>query len=308
MIKMILKNFISKAISTVFILSFLVFPVVGFSEVNCDPLSPINGVRAGINLTDADFRADQDFICGYNTQVCVNVFTDVDNLGVKDSGENLIAGVVINVYAENGLSLIYSKNSLGNGYQCFTPFQTDATYRVRIVSPPTPYNTTGGNEQSIDITDATGIEYMSFGYTNGTLSLSAEQSVNLGTIYGSKNTQNVCTTVHDIQVIDTRVDKPGWAVTATMEDFQDAENADLKLPVGGKLHVTPKTATIVSGNATGISSGQSKTIASTSDQFSVMSATSNSGVGTYKIDMDICLTVDPFVRVGNYSSIINFTV
>jgi hypothetical protein len=277
------------------------------TNLTCPYLMPAGGVR-NVNLGDAELRADQDFTCNYTAKVCVNIFQDDNVNGIQDNGESRIAGVTIDLLTQDESSIVYNLISTSTGTQCFEPLQNNTIYRIRVMNPPTPYSTTGGDYQDVGVTYQSGIRSINFGYGTGSISLSAEHNVTLGNIQVSPNTQNICTVIHDIQVIDTRLNKPGWSVNATVNDFVDQSDSSNIITSAGRVQLTPQTLTVVGGSDAGVFPGQTKTISSTSDPAQVFSATSSNGNGTYKTNMQVCLSVPPFTKLGQYTTTVNFVV
>jgi uncharacterized repeat protein (TIGR01451 family) len=277
------------------------------TDLVCPYIFPANGVR-NITLGDAELRTDQDFTCNYVAKICVTVFQDNNSDGVQNGVESRLGGITVKLLSQDGLTEIYSISSVTSGLQCFEPLLNNKIYKVQVINPPSPNSTTGGNVKEVGVTYQTGTNNIAFGYSVGSISLTAEETVTLGSIPISSTPQEVCTTIHDIQVVDTRNYKPGWSVTATVNNFVDSTNSSNTIPVAGRVELKPKTVTIVSGNSTGISPGQTRTISSTTDSVSVFAASSDNGLGTFKTDMDLCLTVPAFSKLGQYYTTVNFVV
>ena len=277
------------------------------SDLTCPYLMPAGGVRT-LTLGDAELRTDQDFTCNYTAKICFTVFQDDNVNGLQDGVESRLGGLVIKLFSQDGLTEIYTSTTATSVQQCFEPLVNDTIYKVEVMSPPTPYSTTGGDFQLVGVTYQSGTRNINFGYGTGSISLSAEQDVTLGNVAISSSVQNVCTVIHDIQVVDTRLNRPGWSVTATVDDFVDQTNSANIIPSGGRVELSPQTVTVVGGNSDGISPGQSKTIADTNDPVQVFSASSNNGNGTYKTNMQLCLAIPAFTKLGEYKTTVNFVV
>ncbi|MEM1312631.1 MAG: SdrD B-like domain-containing protein [Patescibacteria group bacterium] len=277
------------------------------TDLVCPYMFPASGIR-NITLGDAELRTDQDFTCNYIAKICVEVFQDDNANGIQDGGESRLAGVDIKLLTQDGQSEIYTLATDANGEQCFEPLLNSTIYKVQVVNPPSPYSTTGGDEQDVGVTYQTGSQQVKFGYSLGSLSLTAEETVSLGSIEISPNPQTVCTVINDIQVVDTRIGKPGWTVTATIDNFQDINDSAKIISVANAVELAPQTVTVVSGDSIGISPGQTKTVTSTVDPVSVMSSASGNGQGTFNTKMNLCLVVPAFTTQGQYYTTVNFVV
>lgn len=283
------------------------FTITTGSELPCATLKPELGYN--LNLGDAEYRADQDFNCQYVAKICVIVFQDNNADSQLDDNDNRLVVNNVKLTLKDSVTEIDHLTTSTTLDTCFEPLENTKIYSVEVTQPPTPYSSTGGNIQNIGITYASGVRTLQFGYVNSTISLTAEENVSFATTSVSNSETEVCTTIHDIQVVDTRLlDKPGWLVNATIDDFQKTGDTSTKIFVSGKLRAEPQTITVVSGSPEGLNLGIAKTVSSTSDQIQVFSATSNYGIGTYKTNLKICLTIPPFSVVGVYTSKVYFTV
>lgn len=295
--------------------SFSITPVVDPSDFtittgsNLPCATPKPELGYNFTLGDADYRTDQDFSCQYTAKICVVVFQDNNADSQLNENDSRLAVNNVKLTLKDSTTEIDHLTTSTTLDTCFEPLENMKIYSVEITQPPTPYSTTGGNIQNIGITYASGVRTLQFGYVNSTISLTAEQNVSFASTSVSNLAKEICTTIHDIQVVDTRIlDRPGWLVKATIDDFQKTGDISTKIFVSGKLRAEPQTITTVSGDETGLNLGITKTVSSTSDQIQVFSATSSYGIGTHKTDLKICLTIPPFSLMGVYTSKVYFTV
>ncbi len=74
---------------------------VNAGEFKCPYLEPLGGLR-NVQLSDAEFRTDQDFYCNYESKICPAVFFDEDNDGQLDQTETLEANQEFNLLDGQG--------------------------------------------------------------------------------------------------------------------------------------------------------------------------------------------------------------
>jgi len=273
----------------------------------CNYVAPAGGI-IDVSLADAELRTDQDFTCNYTAKICFTIFQDIDADGTYNTGiDPRIAGLAVDLLNNDGVTQVYTQTSSDSGQQCFEPL-ANITYKVKIPTPPTPFSTTGGNEQTIPITYSSGVVQVAFGYTNGTLSLTSQPSINLATKSVTTANDSSCGVIQDIQVIDTRIGGEGWSVTATVDDFKDTLNNTITLPIANKFSSSPSTVSIVSGVGSNRFPGQTKTVSSITDPFTAMTASPGSGNGTTKVNTNVCQIIDAYGRAGNFATSVLFTV
>lgn len=283
----------------------LTIPTVAQSVV-CDTLFP-NPATISANLTDAELRTDQNFECNYISRLCPDLFIDSNNNGSKDQGEGNYAGVTVQLLSIDETTIYQQITVDATNNNCFFPLVNNRSYRLRVPNPPTPFSTTGGNSQDYTITNESGIVFIPFGYSTGTLNLEVPPSVTFPSRSTASISQTTDTNLNSIELIDTRLSQAGWSVTATVENFISSDTLST-LQVSNAFTASPVTVRTISGSPNGISLSGQYTITSTTDQFSIISATPGFGTGTYEIDTNISLIVPPFTPAKNYESVIVVTV
>jgi SdrD B-like domain len=274
--------------------------------IDCTYKYPSNWIL-NVTLNDAELRTDQDFTCNYNPKICPHVFVDIDANGIQGSGEANVSGQTINLYRADGTTLVSTLVTDSGGNVCFDSIAGGATvYNITNPNPLTAFNSTGGDTQQATIASNDATTIIRFGYTSGSLSLTVPPSVTFPTKSTSSKTETSCTDINPIEVIDTRIGQPGWSVTAVVEDFV-VDNSTLTLRVADKFTGTPGSVTTVIG-ASGPQAGNAKTVTSTTDPFTVITAGSGDGRGTYRINEGICQQLDPYTPTAAYHTVITFTI
>jgi hypothetical protein len=287
-----------------FVMFGLVFGVFGFSQVVCDNLSPENN-QIDVNLSDAELRTDQDFSCNFNARICPIVFSDNNNDGIKNGSDISLLGIPIRLSSLDE-TVIYSTISTdASGNACFEPLADGQDYLVRVLAPPSPYLTTISDNLSFSISSSSGIQLAMFGYSSGNITLNAPSTMT----FPSTVTKNVAETVSKelsyIEVVDTRIGSPGFVVTATVQNFISGSD---QISIVDSWTSDPQTVQVITGSGNGLTPGATKTVTSDTDPFSVIEASSGNGLGTYRINDIFDLTIPAFTPIGNYESIITFTV
>jgi SdrD B-like domain/WxL domain surface cell wall-binding len=274
--------------------------------IGCGTRNPTNWQR-NLTLGDAELRSDQDFTCNFTPKICPVVFNDLDNDGIQSVNETNVGGQTISLYREDGVTLVTTIVTNAAGTVCFDSIAGGgAIYKVENPNPITPYNTTGGNLKTVTIGSNDAITVVKFGFSSGTLALSVPVSVAFPASTTSSVTQTRCTEINPIQVTDTRGDQPGWSVTAVVDNFADLTNTKTLL-VANKFRSEPGTLTVISG-LSGPQVGNSKTVASPTDAFTLMSVGAGQGKGVYRLNQSICQILDPYTVSGDYRTIITFTI
>jgi uncharacterized repeat protein (TIGR01451 family) len=273
----------------------------------CAYLYP-NPSQRDISLSDAELRTDQDFTCNYQPRICVQVFQDSNANGLLDISEQRLAGNQIQLLTADGQSVVYTLTSTATGENCFEPLLGNTTYQVKDLNPISIYSTTGGNVVNVTTTGANSTISVGFGYTDGTLSLSTPSEVSFGTIQISNQDTEVCTTLPNIKVRDTRISAPGWSATLTGSDFVAVDDSNIKLPVKDRFKHIPGTITALSGNIEGVNQGTVRTVTSQSDPAQIFYASPNQGKGEYSMDSTICLTVPAYSRAAQYRGVVYYTL
>jgi hypothetical protein len=274
--------------------------------INCSTKNPTNWLR-NLTLSDAELRTDQDFTCNYAPVICPVVFLDLDNDGVQDPGEINSAGRTIELLRADGTSLVTTTVTNSGGTNCFNQLAGGGTeYKVRNTNPLTLYNTTGGDTVSIVTSSSSTTTFAYFGYSAGTLTLSVPPTTTFQTRNTTTATQTTCAQINPIRVTESRINNPGWSLTATIENFvEPVQNNTIN--IANYLTMTPSQVTVESGQ-NGPLPGNQKTVTSTTDPVLLMEASSGAGLGVYKSDLGLCLQLGPYSPSGNFQSTIIYTL
>jgi uncharacterized repeat protein (TIGR01451 family) len=274
--------------------------------IGCGSRNPSNW-QINLTLGDAELRSDQDFTCNFTPKICPVVFNDLDNDGIQSANETNVAGQTISLYREDGTTLVTTIVTNTSGNVCFDSVAGGgAVYKVTNPNPITPYNTTGGNIKTVSIGSNDAVTTVKYGYSSGTLSLSVPLSVSFPSSTTSQYLQTICTDINPIQVTDTRGDQPGWSVTGVVDNFANSGNTKT-LNIANKFSSAPGALTIVSG-LSGPQVGINKTVASTTDPFTVMSAGAGQGKGVYRLNQSVCQILEPYTISADYQTIITYTI
>jgi uncharacterized repeat protein (TIGR01451 family) len=274
--------------------------------INCSTKNPSNWLR-NLTLSDAELRTDQDFTCNFVPVICPVVFLDLDNDGVQDPGETNSAGRTIELLRADGTTLVTSVVTNNGGTNCFNQLAGGGTeYKVKNTNPLTAYNTTGTDTVSIVTSSSSSTTYAYFGYSAGSLTLSVPPTTTFQTRNTTTASQTTCAQIDPIRVTESRINNPGWSLTATIENFvAPAQNNTIS--IANKLTMTPSQVTVESGQ-NGPLPGNQKTVVSTTDPVLLMEASSGAGLGVYKSDLGLCLQLEPYTPSGNFQTTIVYTI
>ncbi len=274
--------------------------------INCDTKNPSNWLRT-LSLSDAELRTDQDFTCNYIPVICPVVFLDLDNDGVQDPGETNSAGRTIELLRADGTTLVSTVVTNSGGTNCFNELAGGGTeYKVKNTNPITIYNTTEGDTVSVVTSSSSTTQYVYFGYSAGTLTLSVPPSTSFQTRNTTTASQITCAQIDPIRVTESRINNPGWSLTATIENFV-APTQNNTIEIANKLTMLPGIITVESGQ-NGPLPGNQKTVISTTDPVLLMEASSGGGLGVYKSDLGLCLQLEPYSPSGDFQSIVVYTI
>jgi uncharacterized repeat protein (TIGR01451 family) len=274
--------------------------------VDCTTKYPTNWLR-NITLSDAELRTDQDFTCNFTPQVCPVVFYDLDNNGVMDIGETNAPNQTLQLLRTDGTTLVDTVITNSAGTNCFNSLAGGGQeYRLRNPNPLTVYPTSGSNTRTIFISSNSNSQTVYFGYSIGSLTMTAPTTTTFDTRNTQSASQTSCAEINPITISDTRISNPGWSLTASIENFQDNTN-NLQIPIANKLTMTPGNVSVTSGQ-TGPQSGSPKTVISTTDQASLASVGAGSGLGNYSLELDLCQQLDPYTPAGNFQTVITYTL
>ncbi len=148
--------------------------------------------------------------------------------------------------------------------------------------------------------------------------------------------QNSTGSISAVKIEDLRGSLAGWSSNMTLSNFAGVTDSSKILLLGGQaspttltnkyLTITPSTITTVGGDSTGltaynsasqISSLSALTASGTSNAFSIATASSGRGAGTYTVDVGISIQIPAYgyyaptgtsVSGQNYSSIATYQV
>lgn len=140
--------------------------------------------------------------------------------------------------------------------------------------------------------------------TNGTLSISHPASATFTPVTIEATAQQTTANITAITVTDSRGNNAGWSATVTVSNFSDGTHT---ISVTN-LTINPGPLTIISGSATGVSSGTSHTFTSTSDAATLMNANVGYGNGEYQVNPSLQLIIPVGSYSGSYSATMTITV
>lgn len=110
----------------------------------------------------------------------------------------------------------------------------------------------------------------------------------------------------DILVTDSRGTGSGWTVTLSVSDFTCCNNS-FTIPAKN-LTITPGEIEASLGTSVGVTAGVSYNLKSSSDVVTLITAKSNTGMGSYKINPTLSLLIPQDAFAGQYSSVLTITV
>lgn len=276
----------------------------------CDTINPVGGER-NFDLSDAELRTDQDFSCNYTARICPVVFEDINGNRAKNLSEPLFDGTIVELRRQSTNSLLTSLtvNSATTQPQCFDNLASGEMYTIIVSNPPTPYNTVGQNSTPVQATVLILNQFLYLGYTqsSGIITLDASPSVSFPAIIVSNNEQQVTTSVPFVEVNDQRSGNVPWSVSSVMSNFQRQTITNI-LPINNRFTFNPDTITVIQGNESVITRGNSKTIQSDQDSADIFNTGGFDGSGQYSISVDIDYNVPAGASGGNYQGEITFTL
>jgi uncharacterized repeat protein (TIGR01451 family) len=274
--------------------------------ISCNGLNPSLWER-NVTLSDAELRSDQDFTCNYTPKICPVVFNDLNADGIQSSNETNVSGQTIQLYREDGLALVTSLVTDAAGLVCFNTVAGGGTvYKITNPNPLTPTLTTLSNTLTTVVGSNNLTSTLKFGYSLGILTLTVPPTVVFPPTVISSTSSTRCVEVNPIQVLDSRSDQPGWSVTGVVEDFT-VPQSNKTLLVANKFTSSPGTVTTIIGQS-GPQVGNSRTVTSTTDPFTVVTSGAGQGKGTYRVNQSLCQIVDPYSQSGSYQSVITYTI
>lgn len=139
---------------------------------------------------------------------------------------------------------------------------------------------------------------------NLTLNNSPVATISAVTLEGVSQSSNG--SLGPITVIDNRGTGAGWSVTASVSDFTCCEPTRT-IPVTN-LKVDPGLLTVVSGKSSGVSAGDSRNILSPTDNFTLITAVTDGGLGSYQVRPSISLSIPGDAYAGTYTATLVITV
>jgi hypothetical protein len=291
--------------------------VFGFSlpinaQVYCEPPS------IDVELGDAELRTEQNFTCAYNSRICPIVYSDTNNNGTRENGENVFLGVDVDITNQAETTVIYQETTDNGENACFAPLIDGETYRVRVLNPgnsnwPSPTMTSSGyspafpNIQEFTITNNSGSVLAEFGFSPGGITLNVPEDADFADISVKNISQNATTIVNPIKVVDTRAAISNWSVTGVVENFVSVDT-QTTIPVANAFTSTPGAITVTGGTLNGITAGNIHTVTSTTNPFTVMSGANSNGLGEFDISQSITLSVPSFTPSKEYNSVLTYTL
>ena len=109
-----------------------------------------------------------------------------------------------------------------------------------------------------------------------------------------------------IVVTDNRGSGSGWSVTIASSDFSCCEPTRL---IGAEfLTVDPGALSVISGKASGVVSGFKRRFSYKNEPITLMTATTDSGMGSYSVSPKVSLQVPADAYAGDYSATVTITV
>lgn len=142
--------------------------------------------------------------------------------------------------------------------------------------------------------------------TGGTLSITNPSIATLSAKLLEGNVNTSAGKLGEIIITDNRGTGSGWSVTLTISDFTCC-NGSFSIPAKN-LTITPGEIETLKGSYSGVSAGSAYTLKSSSDLATIITANSNSGMGSYKINPDLTLLVPADAFAGKYSATLTITI
>jgi len=143
----------------------------------------------------------------------------------------------------------------------------------------------------------------------GSLSLSTESTATLSAATVSESGGSATGNTGTITVTDNRGSGAGWSVTATSTDFSCCSGAHTIAVTNLTINPNNSTLTAMYGASTdGVSPGSSHTFTSTTDSATIVSASTDHGMGQYTINPAVTLTIPVGVYAGTYTATLTITV
>ncbi len=205
--------------------------------------------------------------------------------------------------SQSGSQLIYTQTSSSSSPTCFSALIYDKTYQIRLPSPPSNlFSTTGGDSQFRTITVSNKNQTADFGYAAGALSLSVPSSISFNNLNVATTSQQATANISNIRVIDSRTNKPGWALSCIVNNFSGQLDNNVNIGISNNFHGSPQNLVPINGSGSNVTPGNQKTVTSTTDPISVMDSSANYGNGTYAIDVNSSFNVPAYIKAQNYQS------
>lgn len=141
---------------------------------------------------------------------------------------------------------------------------------------------------------------------SGALTLSSQSSTSLTAATLSSTNQSSTGSLGTLTVVDGRETDVGWTLAVSSNNFTCC--SPTRTIAVTNLTINPGTFTTLAGSSTGVAAGSSHTFTSTTDQTTVLSASSPNGRGAYSLNPSLILTVPVGSYAGSYSATITETV
>lgn len=140
----------------------------------------------------------------------------------------------------------------------------------------------------------------------GTLTLASPTVATISAITLEGTSQTSTGSLGAITINDNRGTGSGWSVTLTVSDFTCCTPART---IGAtNLTINPGLVTTLSGKVSGVTSGSSRSLTSSSDAATLMNAVTNSGMGSYRVSPTLSLAVPGEAFAGTYTATVTITV
>lgn len=140
----------------------------------------------------------------------------------------------------------------------------------------------------------------------GALSLKSPSVATISAVTLEGVNQTVEGDLGNIIVTDNRGSGSGWSVTIATSDFSCCEPA--RLISAEFLTVDPGMLSVISGKTFGVVSGQRRKFLSKNEPITLMTASIDSGMGSYSVSPKVSLQIPSDAYAGDYSATVTITV
>lgn len=142
----------------------------------------------------------------------------------------------------------------------------------------------------------------------GSLSLSTTSIATLSATTVAETEGSATGDTGTITTTDNRGSGAGWSVTSTSSDFTCC--SPTRTIAVTNLTINPDNSTLAGVNGastTNVTAGSSHTFTSTSDSATIVTASSDAGMGQYTINPSVTLTIPVGVYAGTYTATLTIT-